>query len=385
MDKIQHISDSGLKALALVIILCIEISVTAGSDSNDLQSAVLFESQEQCVVQVDGKSLSIRKELGLSNVFEAFGAPEDIGTVHHKFFLYGWGITCKKGPGLIVDASPTKNIIDDWAVVWFENDKVVKVAVCSIPGKSRSMLVEQLQDMRKANKIRQTVCPGALWCTTFNLSKHHGHPFEILSDHDVVGPALWVSLHNAGLQPVDVPEELAEHVLLTIETPDKRKYTAKSSEINKLYRSLSTGQIAQVSIPFFSWVADMNDRQDVPIGTYRYYATFLGARSRTEEVIVHRQAFVLPCPNSADEEIVITPYYDKLPIHGLKYDELVEACTVAFKERFEGHPRDVLISAYAFLDMPIPLPDGGHAEGFIIMEESFPLRDFAHVTLRERQ
>jgi hypothetical protein len=239
--------------------------------------------------------------------------------------------------------------------------------------------------MRQASRIGQTLCPYGLWCTTFNRSKRHGYPFEILSDHDVVGPSLWVTIHNAGLHPVDIPEELAEYVFLTIETPDERRYIATPSKIDKPYRSLSRGQIAQVSVPFFAWVADMNDQEDVPIGTYRYYATFLGARSRTEEVIIHRQAFVLSSPNSPDEEIVITPYYDKLPIHGLKYDELVEACAAALKKPFEGHPRDVLISAYEFIHWPIPLHDGRIEEGLMKVEKSFPLRDFAHVTLRERQ
>ena len=275
-----------------------KIPVVAGFDSNDWISVVSIENREQCLFQIDGKSLSISKELELSKVFEVLGDPEDIGYVHSGFHLYGWGITSKKGPSLIVDASPTRDTIDDWMVIWFENGTGIRTVACSTPGKSRGHLARQLHDMKWANRIGQTLCPRGLWCTTFNRSKRHGHPFEILSDQDVVGPSIWVSLHNAGFQPVDIPEELAEHVLLTIETPDKRRYGAKSSKISKPYRSLSTFQITQVSIPFFSWVADMNDQEDVPVGTYRYYATFLGARSRTEEVIVHRQAFVLSSPNT---------------------------------------------------------------------------------------
>jgi hypothetical protein len=134
-----------------------------------------------------------------------------------------------------------------------------------------------------------------------------------------------------------------------------------------------------VSIPFFAWINDSYKPVDVPVGTYQYYVTFFGARSYTQKVEVHRLAFVVASPNSANEEIVIKPYYNKLPIHGLDYDELVKNCKAAFEKNFVGDPNRVSISAYRFMQFY-----RGAAEGTVRYPQAFPLSDFAEVKIRKK-
>ena len=63
VDRIQYISVSGLKVLALCIVLYSEPGAFAGSDSNNLTFTGTVESHEQCTVQIDSRNLASVKSL----------------------------------------------------------------------------------------------------------------------------------------------------------------------------------------------------------------------------------------------------------------------------------------------------------------------------------
>jgi hypothetical protein len=363
-------------------------SAFGAADSNKAEPSV--ESRDEFMAQINGKELRLWKGLKLSEVFETLGDPEDIGVIYSKTKIYGWGLDCVTGQSVIIEARAPKNEVIDWMIMRFNEGKIVQIFAYSVPGESRSQsanIANMIKYMRESRKLGKPLCPCGLWCQVINLTEYQDQEqqFEILEKYDVVVPLLIVGLRNEGLTPVKTSDNLADDVFLTIKTPDGKEHISRLSKIDKPNPKIfNTGDNFGVHIPFFSWVIDSNKPVDVPVGTYQYYATFLGARSYTKIVEVHRQAFVVASPNSTDEEIVIKPYYNKLPIHELKYDELVKNCKAAFEKKFVGDPNKVLISAYLREKAPMLIPGGGTGIGVYNNPATFFLSDFAEVKIRKK-
>ena len=291
----------------------------------DNEPNIPVESLEQYTALINGKEIHLSKELKLSEVFKTLSDPEDMQQGSYGRLVYWWGLECDTGQTIFIEAEPEKNEIADWMVINYENGEAKQIITFLIAGKTRYVTAESLKYIKDVRKDGKPLCPDGLWCSVFNRSKNHGMPFEILEKYDIVGPAIWVTIHNGGLQSIQTSGDPSKDVFLTIITPDGQKHISKLKTIEKEYpQKFDVGRLFQVSIPFFEWVTDSEEKVDVPIGTYRYYATFLGACSRVHEVEVHRRAFVIDSPNSEDEEIVIKPFYDKLPVHRLNYEQLVQ-------------------------------------------------------------
>jgi hypothetical protein len=120
---------------------------------------------------------------------------------------------------------------------------------------------------------------------------------------------------------------------------------------------------------------------EAPPGRYKCFATFMGARSRTVEVEVYRLTLVLPSPNNEKEEIVITPFCEQFPIHYLKYQEFLDRCAAALKEKYGGEIGGVQIPAYELITMGVG-PGGTMGRR---QERMYPLRDFASFVVRKKQ
>jgi len=357
-----------------------------GADEPKTSSIELAaEQKDEFSFVLCGRRLILQAGSKLSRLLEAAGDPDDFDQFshigHYMNYLYGWGLDSDAGPSLIIEGNREEDTLIDWAVVWYQDGKKQKMICFRYRGKSRTPLSERLDAMRLARKAGRPTCPGCRWCTTFNRSQEHGGPFEILMERDVVGPSLWVNLQFAGLPPETIPGDIGKRSFLTVETPSGKTYTGAIKVPEALPgRILRRHEMVQFSAPFFFWVSPDMANSDVPIGRYRYYATVLGARSRTAEVIVHRIAIVIPSPNEEDKEIVITPFYDRIPIHGLRYPDLRKECETRFGDIFDGEPQDVLIPAYRFTECVAP--EGSQA--FRKEREVFPLRDFGTVYVRKR-
>ena len=94
----------------------------------------------------------------------------------------------------------------------------------------------------------------------------------------------------------------------------------------------------------------------------------------------HRQ-LVLPSPNNANEEIVVTIDLRKPPQHRVSYDDLFKQCRTIFKNPFRGDPSDVKIIGVEEIEM-----DGGPGETVVmLLPQQFPLREFADAKVRPKR
>jgi hypothetical protein len=325
------------------------------------------------------QELTAKEDFTLADAFRVLGDPEDICQLSWKGRGYGWGLAPDAHQSVLIDAIPGTNRVQDWLVSTASGGGT---RYRLLPGDSRENLAPALEEMRRERLKSQPSCPGALWCAITDRTKINGTEFDVLRESDRVGPCLQVILWNTGIGPVRIPVDLTNHILLVVETPDGKTHT------NRL--TLPAGFSETTLVPDQGIVADgsllsrvATDTRDsnTPLGRYRYYAVFSGAKSHTGEAEVHRLAFVLPSPNDPAAEISITPFYEKFPIHVLTYEELLDRCKKRLSQRYEGSVEDVLISAYEMVYRPGPRGTGTMGGK---RPRDFPLRDFGTIVVRKR-
>ncbi len=346
-----------------------------------------IENRDEYTALINGKEIHLSKELKLSEVFNTLGDPEDIEQGNYGLVLYCWGLGNESRQSIIIEAQPKTSEVTDWMVIDYGNEKTINATAYSIAGKSRYRLAEELNYMRKAREAGKSLCTEGIWCELYDRTQNNDNvqPYEVLDKHSVVGPKIDIGIHNYGINEKKLTENFLQDICLHIVTPDGKEHISNRSSVKYLKSKLfDIGDLFQANIPFFAWVADSNETVDVPTGTYRYYATFLGAKSRTQECEVYNKTLVITSPNSEDEEIFITPYFDKLPIHRLNYEQLIQECRSVFKDRFEGEPKSIAISAYESIDRLVRLSGGGHGHGVTYSPRKYPLSDFAEVIIRKK-
>jgi hypothetical protein len=324
------------------------------------------------------QELTAKEDFTLAEAFQVLGDPEDICQLNWWGKGYGWGLAPDAHQSMLIDAIPETNKVRDWLVA-IASGGGSRYRV--LPGDSRTNLAPVLEQMRQERLKSQASCPGALWCRIIDRTELNGAEFDVRREDDRVGPRLEVFLVNTGVRPVPIPTDLTNHMLLIVEAPDGETHTNYLKLQESLFGTLVPGQGVVADASLLSWVAADPRGSNPPTGRYRYYSVFLGAKSHVDEAEVHRLAIVFPSPNDPAEEICVTPFYEKFPIHVLTYEDLLDQCKKRLSQRYEGSVEDVRIPAYEMVYRSGPRGTGtigGKRPG------DFPLRDFGTILVRKR-